>query len=214
MVEIVAGGPAPVSRFWMQSRWFAGLLIALLMVCLVIGWFSLSFETVQWATNAGEKAVTALGTLFVIALFVERAQEVYISAWRDLGKARLEAVVQEAKALADNETDPIKKEPLLRRFVRAELELAEYKHDTAKLAFLGGLGLGVLIALAGPRILVDVVVVQGDLVGAQGAIFNGVDILVTGGLIGGGSKGIHKVVMLFLDFVDQTRKRVNTPTGG
>ena len=42
----------------------------------------------------------------------------------------------------------------------------------------------------------------------QAPIFHGVDILITGGLLGGGSQGIHKIIALITDFVDVTRAKV------
>lgn len=64
---------------------FGVLLLALLGVIGLLGFLSRGFEETQFATGAGDKALTTLGTLFIIALFVERTQQVYISAWRKLG---------------------------------------------------------------------------------------------------------------------------------
>ena len=41
----------------------------------------------------------------------------------------------------------------------------------------------------------------------QATVFNGMDILITGGLIGGGSEGIYKLVTLITDFLDTTRAK-------
>ena len=57
---------------------FEVLLFALLVVTALLGFLSIGFEETEFATDAGSKSLTALGTLFIIALFVERAQQVYI----------------------------------------------------------------------------------------------------------------------------------------
>jgi hypothetical protein len=41
-------------------------------------------------------------------------------------------------------------------------------------------------------------------------VFRIMDVLLTGGLIGGGSDGIHKVLQVFLDYTDKTRSRIKT----
>ena len=172
----------------------------LLLTALVVGFLgflSTEFASPQFEDNAGEKALAALGTLFVIALFVERAQEVFVSAWRTLGREQIEAKVAE---LRRDGTDTAE--------VRAqESRHREYRHKTRQMAFLVGMILGVLISFVGPRILEAVIPVSTSLTGWQTAVFHGVDILITGGLIGGGSDGIHKLVTLITDFLEQTRDR-------
>ena len=57
-----------------------------------------------------------------------------------------------------------------------------------------------------PLISMDV-----DPTGLQGDLLNMADILVTGGLLGGGSDGIHKLVSVITDFLDKTRQNINAP---
>lgn len=66
-------------------------------------------------------------------------------------------------------------------------------------------GGGVLVALAGLSIFEDILLNVDALGGGQALLVRGVDILVTGGLIGGGSKGFNS----FLTTVDQYIR--NTP---
>jgi hypothetical protein len=56
--------------------------------------------------------VDLLGSLFVISLFLERAQEVAISAWRDFGKRQLQPVGKRlAKADTNDEANLPTKSP-------------------------------------------------------------------------------------------------------
>jgi hypothetical protein len=61
------------------------------------------------------------------------------------------------------------------------------------------------------EMLVDAKVVGDLLVSApnQVAAFRLVDVLLTGGLIGGGSEGVHKITQVFSDFMDKTRQNIN-----
>ena len=190
---------------------FGFLLLVLLIITVWLGSLSKEFEEVKFASDAGDKSLTALGTLFIIALFVERAQEVYISAWRKLGREKIDADIAQLKEQIKNtQAADDKKKGKLKGL---EGKLLEYRHGTRQIAFLGAMILGVLISLAGPRILAEVVVVHGDMGAWQVAVFNGMDILITGGLIGGGSEGIHKLVKLITDFLDATRAKTKNQEG-
>jgi hypothetical protein len=53
-----------------------------------------SAEPYRFVEGAGEVALSALGTLFIIALFVERAQQVYVGAWRGIERSELDERVK------------------------------------------------------------------------------------------------------------------------
>lgn len=197
-----------------KTNWTVYLFLGVGAIAFVLGAISISFEESQFATNAGDKALTALGTLFIIALFVERAQQVYISAWRGLGRARIDrriAGFEAALAIARRGGMTDKAAEFRKNLELQKDNLADYRQETRKIAFLGGMALGILISFIGPRILAEVIVVHGDMGFWQATFFNGADILITGGLIGGGSEGIHKVVALLTDFLDKTRQNVRNP---
>ena len=189
------------------------LIIPVILLPFGLGFLSVGFEEVQFATGAGDKALAALGTLFIVAIFVERAQQVYLTAWRGMDKAKqkaeieqLEQLVQSGENSADTDEESLQLDKA--RLQSAKEVRLEYRQDTERIAFLGGLTLGILISFVGPRILSEVIVFHGDLGSWQAPIFHGVDILITGGLLGGGSQGIHKIIALITDFVDVTRAKV------
>ena len=179
------------------------VLILTALAAGLLGLLSTGFEPTAFEENAGEKALTALGTLLIIALFVERAQQVYISAWRTLGREQIDAEIAELQSTGSDAV----------RLRELESTRLEYRHKTRQMAFLGGMILGVLISFAGPRILAEVMLENESLQSWQAVVFHGVDILLTGGLIGGGSDGIHKLVTLITDFLDQTRARTKANSG-
>lgn len=192
---------------------FKWALVLLILLAVAAAFISASFRAeAEFKTGAGELALSALGTLFIIALFVERAQQVYIYAWRGLDRlkvdrpvANLSAVLKDAEQSGDQE----RLSAAARQLADAMLIRERFRAQTRKIAFLGGMGIGIVIAWVGPRILGEIVSFNADLDGLHGVLFHSVDILITGGLIGGGSEGIHKVVVLITDFLDRTRERVN-----
>ncbi len=173
------------------------------LVAGLLGWVSAGFAPIPFEESPGGKALTALGTLLIIALFVERAQQVYISAWRTLGREQIDAEIAELQKTGSDAA----------RLRELQSTRLEYRHKTRQMAFLGGMILGILISFAGPRILAEVMSVSQSMETWQATIFHGVDILITGGLIGGGSEGIHKLVTLITDFLDQTRARAKANSG-
>ena len=152
-------------------------------------------------TKSGEApfliALTQLGILYIIALFVERALEVLIKAWRQGEKIRLEQ--QRDGTDGSQRAD-------------AERALAEYRAGTQKRALLLGLTLGVLVSLAGVRLLGPMFEFDPTAGWAgQERLFHLIDIVITAGLIAGGSSTIHELMALIDDFLKASRRRANQP---
>ena len=137
-------------------------------------------------------ALTQLGVLYIVALFVERSLEVLIKAWRQAGKFHLEEEMRSAEP--ENKAETRK-------------ALGEYRAGTQRRALLAGLTLGVLVSLSGVRLLgpiFDPGVT--DVWSFQQALFQFTDIVVTAGLIAGGSATIHELMALVDDFLKASRK--------
>ena len=146
-----------------------------------------------------------LTPLFLISLFMERATEVFLTAWRAAGSDVLSREVARlsASAKAGNQAN----QPALDQ---AQDRLAKYKSETQRIAFIGMLALGIVISLMGIRALelfLDLDVFK-DLASTQKGAFHTTDVFVTGALLGGGSEGIHKLVKVITDFLDQTSKKI------
>jgi hypothetical protein len=85
--------------------------------------------------------------------------------------------------------------------------LSAYKSQTRKFAMWTALLVGWLISGVGVRSL-DALVqpVQGALYsGVQSLLLHVLDVFLTGGLIAGGSDGIHKITQLFSTYFEETR---------
>ena len=180
-----------ITKIWCTI--FVLLLIALVMA------FSDSFKPIVHTSkdSAFITALSQLGILYIIALFVERSLEVFIKAWRQSGKVLLEQKMLSADG---------KKE------VGNELE--KYKVGTQNRALLLGLFFGVLISLSGVRILGAIFEFNGNSTAGfsiQYSLFQVTDILLTAGLIAGGSKTIHELMALTDNFLRNSRKLATTP---
>ena len=176
-----------IGRIWLA-------LLALALAVLVFA-FGDSLKPVGTKEGAAPflTALTQLGILYVVALFVERSLEVFIKAWRQSGKSRLEVKAQSAEEGTKEE---------------AEKELEEYRAGTQRRALLVGLTLGALVSLSGVRLLGPIFEFEGaDGWSFQQAVFQFTDIIVTAGLIAGGSKTVHELMALVDNFLKASRKR-------
>lgn len=190
-----------MSRPW--NRYYTALLIILLLVTLFT---TRSFEEYVFNEVTQGAVVSLLTPLFIIALFLERALEVFISAWREPRKQEIQTridVLRVSKGVPPGASAVGLGGPAT--------EMEVYKADTKRIAFLCGVGAGILISVAGVRVLHPLVNWDADMAGSQAAMFNTVDVFLTGGLLGGGSDGMHKLVSVITDFLDSTRLKVQGP---
>ena len=184
-----------------MERYIGRIWVALLVLALAIVVFSLGDSLKPIGTREGEAAfltaLTQLGILYIVALFVERSLEVFIKAWRQGGKSRLE---EEARSAADDAK------------AEAAKELEEYRAGTQRRALLVGLTLGILVSLSGVRLLGPIFEFgAADGWSFQQALFQFTDIVVTAGLIAGGSATIHELMALIDDFLKTSRRRAKQP---
>ena len=145
-----------------------------------------------------EKSIMdALMALLVTALFVERAQEVFLAAARREGRVLKDAAVEAARSANDEIA-----------LDEASKEVEMYRAETQRYAFALGLAFGFIVAFAGVRSLSQIVDFEG-LNGLQLTLFTFTDITLTAGLIAGGSDGLHQLTSLVTDGLKSTRDRFN-----
>ncbi len=165
----------------------AGMLIA------IVRWF-----TTPTALNIKDITSSSLQDMFLLLLlitaFKERAQEIYVIAWRAEGRAKRESNVKHASSDAAK--------------TKAEDKLSDYRAETGRYVSLVSLCSGIFVSLAGVRVLAPLVEVPtGDV--QQSWLFI-VDVLLTAGLLAGGSKLIHEVMAVVSEALKMTRERLPT----
>lgn len=163
----------------------------------------------EFKLETGQEIVEALLGLFVAALFMERVQEVVVTAWCQGERLTLESNLEDAKRVAneDGASDEDRQAVL-----DAERALKYYKNSTKVFAFSVGLFIGFIFALLGVRALAEVMIYE-NLAGFQSDFFAVIDLLVTAGVIAGGSDAIHKLISVFTDAFDATRRRLKEQPG-
>jgi len=145
-----------------------------------------------------EEVLQLLGPIILLALFIERALEVMVTALREEKKTQKKIVLREAEAVAAPE-DKIK--------LKSDIEA--YRAQTQRRAGAAAIGLGILISMAGVR-LIESVLGQDfipDLPSGQRQLFIILDTLVTGAILGGGAAGIHEIAALFSDYLGKARAK-------
>ena len=145
--------------------------------------------------------------LILIGLFVERTVEVLVTSWRGLEREALEKRLKEKQSAGAEDGDVL----VIKEKIRS------HKVQTLRFAFMCAVGLSFFVAIVGVRTLEHLTDIelaaqlwqeQLDTRGWQVFGFRIADIIFTTGLLAGGADGIHKVLSLFLDFVDQSRARL------
>jgi len=198
----------------MRTR-LSGLVAAIIVLALVL---SLTPEPVAFKSTASNEVLGLLGTLLFVALLVERALEVFVNTWRSEG-----AMFTDQRDFYRRELDNLEKlkpdEQLARKTelddVREKLRIAEdqrtkYRSGTMQFALWGGLTLGLLTSAVGVRTLQPLVdpAALAQLGPTQQTFFHVVDVLLTGGLLAGGSDAIHKLTSLYVTIMEGTSNRL------
>lgn len=156
-------------------------------------------ELTRFRAEALQALPSVLAPLVVIALFIERAVEVVLAAWRaDGAQVRRQAM---RRAMKGDDVDAQ---------WAAKSACERYTIESQKIAFLISFVLAVLVSMMGIRAIE--MLVSDDLVPtsplAQQRLFVWVDVLVTALLLTGGAEGIHKVVNAFTTFLELTQKNL------
>jgi hypothetical protein len=181
-----------------------------------------SFKPFGW-----DEVGRLLTFLILIALFLERALEVFIATWRHPRQEELDNSVQSCERKIAELKTQIKTK--FQQQVRLSEELknlennlekfdqkrAKHKSRTRKIALWVALFMGLLISGVGIRALETLIVLKEytlpekpPFYDEQVRIFHVLDTILTGGLIAGGSDGIHKLTVVFTVFLEETRNQI------
>jgi hypothetical protein len=146
-------------------------------------------------------------SLSLVALFIERAVEIIIIVWREKGKQELLNIVSIEKRKSE-----LKAKKGIRKVTIDEEKSVKdhenYSAETKTVAIPTAFIMGIIISALGFRALQPLVdpAVFKTLGSVHKALFTGIDTLITGALLGGGSKGMHEIVEAFLNWVQILRK--------
>jgi hypothetical protein len=181
---------------------------ALIAASAAAAWQASNFTGLAFKPFSGEEIVGNLTALFLISAFLERALEVFVSSWRDAARRALEQDVLHAAADVKATADAAAAAEAQRQLREHRRALHLFKAKTARVTFACGLIAGAVIALAGARALGPLLVQLPPAGSPQALVVTIVDVVMTAGLIGGGSDGIHKLVSVITDYLDAVRGKV------
>ncbi len=172
------------------------LLLGILTIVIII--FSVNPQSAPIVSGLTlQKVLAALGGIFVIVLLVERATEIVISIWR---QAPTEQLKEELSALTG---DPAKAADATAK----AKELAKYQAETKGLSLLTGFTLSIVVCSAGVGLLGEIIdITKGNL-----HFLRGVDIVLTSGVIAGGSDAFHQFVRALETFFTKSKENMQKP---
>ena len=186
------------------------------------------------AITAKDSVLTELGNVIVVFSFISLALQsslgVFVSNWRRQNKIDFQRQITILKTDLDElktQLEPIKvslteasqttvdlskaeltklREQLAQTKVElknAENNLDLYTEQTRNIISRLSLLAGIIISLAGVRILQPFTNVT--LEGEQLTLFNAIDILLTGGLLAGGTEGVHRLTKVYESITDLSK---------
>lgn len=175
------------------GKWF---LLGILTIVIIV--FSVNPQSAPVVSDLTlQKVFAALGGIFVIVLLVERVSEIVISIWRQASTDQLKeelSVLKGDSAKAEDATAKAK-------------ELAKYQAETKGLALLVGFAVSVVVCAAGVGLLGEII----DITKGNPHFLRGVDIILTSGLIAGGSDAFHQFVRALETFFTKSKENMQKP---
>lgn len=166
-----------------KTEW---LIMWIFLVLIGLGVFFIQPRQLQIKPLTESEILALVSTLFVVAIFVERANESILVPLRTPDRQLIELEIERVKALPDAAERANE--------IRAlEASLLKYRLGTAKRAYWISLLLGFLISMVGVRIVESLVLVPPGFSGSQQQLLTYVDIVLTGCVISGGSAAIDKI---------------------
>lgn len=182
-------------------------LVLVVLGAILAGW-SFNFVGIPYLNYIVGEATKLVGALVVVTTFVERSTAVLGSIWYGdaIAKANVKAAVSEMAFAADPAAVNLRQELEL-----AWVALAKHESDKSKLRAHFALFIGLAVSAAGVRTLErlqDLATVKATLSAAQLGFYHSIDILVTAGLIAGGSAGIAAITALIGKLIVRTKNKI------
>ncbi len=180
-------------------------IVVTVVILFLVFWFGP--EGIPFLEFTTADVMRLVTSAILIALFIERTTEVILVAWRGQRRAelvRIQETAMQGKRAEGKKDDALLIDPDVKA---ASEELEDYKAKSRRIALLTAFALGVIISALGVRLiepLLDPDVI-GEIEGGHRRLLAGIDVFITGALLGGGANGLHRILDLFLSAVDTNR---------
>jgi hypothetical protein len=153
------------------------------IAALVFSWSSRADIAAPFQQNLGNSIVGTISGMGVLVILVERTTEVVVNTLRS------EEVVMKSRL----DRLELQQEPVGQEYPELKERLAVYKSGTQRLSLLVGLAIGVLVSCTGVGFLSSILNLS-ESIPVNLQLRRGVDILLTAGLLAGGSQAFHENV--------------------
>ena len=162
------------------SKWYLPTILAIIAFAGIILNNNIdNFQTIDISSFETGKLVGLFGSLFFISLLVERFLEIFV---QDPNMKEKDQMKSRTRSL----TDPTAIEA-------AEQKMNDMKRKRRRPVTFFGFAIGLVIALFGVRILTNLAI-DTNWSDVQTKYVNILDMVLTAGLIAGGSEGIHTLI--------------------
>lgn len=168
------------------------------------------FTGIPYQIDMTGAATQLAGALFVVTLFVERSTAVLNSIWFSESIRQAKAIksvemTQWISAESRHETLPT---PLLKSIEA----LTRIEAQQEKVRSGAGFIIATFVSAAGVRTLQFLQILpaanSSEVQSFQYAVYHAADILITAGLISGGSNGLHNIIDLLSNYVATTKEKL------
>jgi len=188
----------------MKTAKYVSLVLILIILITALRF---SFGAVEVKPDIFNEIVPLLGVLFVVALFIERAIEVFLSTLRsaeaDIQDNNLNVVKTKIETrVKENQLEKI--EELEDVYNNLQIRRTQYRIESRMIALWAGLILGIIVSAAGIRVLNQLFIPV--TVGTQAYFFTLADIVLTGCVLAGGSEGINKITKIYSAYMDRAKE--------
>jgi hypothetical protein len=162
-------------------------------------WVGLAAPALSLKPFSAPDVARLLATYATLALFVERTLEVFVAAQRGHTTDKLAvAAMATQRALRAAPTHSA----AFTAAARTTEQLVGYRAETRVIVLRAGLGAGLLLAAAGFRTLETFVSPPAADPLAPSVLYRILDLLITGGIIGGGSEAVHRMMTVLTSRLD------------
>lgn len=199
----------------------AVIVIVLIITGVILG----QPGAIRFDQTKPSSALTVFAGLLVVALLVERSLEVGIHTWCGQHADELDQAVQNAQIALDlaKKTNTGDLANLESKLQTAVVEQRKDWGGTRRIALWSGAVLGLAVSAAGFRAIENLLTPESIKIVATGrcwligfctpgsgqiSTFRVLDVIVTGGVIAGGSDGVHKIMQLYSEYMDSTADKV------
>lgn len=184
----------------MDVKKIFAVAVILVVVVLVVVY---NFDAIPFKDEFLSNIGNLLALLFFASLLLERALDVLLTITRAPHSEQLDEVIADFRyLLQQKDIPPEKKQQTRESLIAKQDEKRDWRNGTRNISMWLGLILGVIIAAVGIRTLGSIIDMSAIPNKAQHDAFAVVDVLLTGGLLAGGSDGIHKVAELYRNFFE------------